>query len=64
VCLVGVTSCVNEKIINCPLTIEPSNQVLDDTESIKQSFPALYTWIDKILVREAYFDNQCQPLDD
>jgi hypothetical protein len=45
---------------NCPPTLVPSEQALHEVESVIDTKPALYDYVDAIGIREEFIANGCQ----
>lgn len=60
VLMLGLTSCVTREIEYCPpVFLEPNIETLNEVESIKQTKPNLFRYVDKVLVRELEMLKNC-----
>jgi hypothetical protein len=58
--LVSLGSCNKINVISCPPVIIPSEQALHDIESVRDTKPALYDYVDAVGVREEFIANRCK----
>jgi len=58
--LLNCVSCNKISASSCPVAITPSEQALHEAESVIDTKPALYDYIDAIGVREEFIVGGCR----